>query len=95
MNSLDQLADRVGRAVATLTFLERETLRLRFGLGDGFVYTTTEIGRLWKKDARFAWRVVDRAVKKLGAMDPPVTRDDLKTLHAAGYSVHAIRRPAP
>jgi len=87
MNSLDALSDRTGRALAAIPFRDREILRLRFGVGDGYVYETSEIGRIWKKDARWARRAVASALKKLAAQDPTLTADSLRTLGEAGCPV--------
>jgi DNA-directed RNA polymerase sigma subunit (sigma70/sigma32) len=88
MNSLDRLVDRTGRALATLPFRDREVLMLRFGIDSaGYVYSPAEIGKIWRKDERWARRTVTSALAKLRAKDPGVTEDELRVLHAAGCAV--------
>ncbi|HCK72014.1 MAG TPA: RNA polymerase subunit sigma-70, partial [Planctomycetaceae bacterium] len=42
------LRDRIERILKTLTYREREIIRLRYGLGDGYTYTLEEVGRIFK-----------------------------------------------
>ena len=42
------LRDRIDSLLKTLTFREREIIRLRYGLGDGYTYTLEEVGRIFK-----------------------------------------------
>lgn len=49
----------------SLTCREREILKLRFGIGDGYFYTLREVGRIFKCRHSSIWRDQARAVKKL------------------------------
>lgn len=91
MNSLDVLAGRVARGLEMLSFRDREVLKLRYGLSDGYSYTPTEIGRIWKKDGRWASRTIASAIRKLQRHDATITRDSLCALHAAGCTVDSSR----
>ena len=42
------LRDRIDSLLQTLTYREREIIRLRYGLTDGFSYTLEEVGRIFK-----------------------------------------------
>ena len=42
------LRDRIDGLLKTLTYREREIIRLRYGLGDGYTYTLEEVGRIFK-----------------------------------------------
>ncbi|MEX0978472.1 MAG: sigma-70 family RNA polymerase sigma factor, partial [Pirellulales bacterium] len=42
------LKDKIEGLLKTLTYREREIIRLRYGLGDGYTYTLEEVGRIFK-----------------------------------------------
>ncbi len=42
------LREKIERLLTTLTYREREIIRLRYGLGDGYTYTLEEVGRIFK-----------------------------------------------
>ena len=41
-------ANKIEELLKTLTYREREIIRLRYGLGDGYTYTLEEVGRIFK-----------------------------------------------
>ncbi len=41
------LKDKIEGLLKTLTYREREIIRLRYGLGDGYTYTLEEVGRFF------------------------------------------------
>ena len=49
----------------TLTYREREIIRLRYGLGDGYTYTLEEVGRIFKVTRERVRQIEAKAVKKL------------------------------
>ncbi len=49
----------------TLTYREREVLKLRTGLGDGYVYTRPECGRIFKCSVATIRRAEAKALRKL------------------------------
>jgi len=61
----------------TLTYREREILKLRWGLGDGYVYTPTECGTIFKVTPQRIGQIEAKALKKL---QHPVRRQVLDTL---------------
>ena len=88
---LEKLILRVAVALPSLSYRERETLKLRYAISDGHVYTTAEVGRiLLNKDARHARDVERRALRKLEKIDPALTADALRGLRAAAcaYQSH-------
>jgi RNA polymerase sigma factor (sigma-70 family) len=44
------LKDRLEEVIKTLNYREREILRMRFGLVDGYAYTLEEVGRVFLRD---------------------------------------------
>ena len=49
----------------TLTTREREIIRLRYGLGDGYSYTLEEVGRIFRITRERVRQIEAKAVKKL------------------------------
>jgi len=48
----EMLKDRIDSVLKTLTYREREIIKLRYGIGDGYTYTLEEVGRIFKVNAR-------------------------------------------
>ena len=46
------LKDKIEQVLDTLTYREREIIKLRYGLGDGYTYTLEEVGRKFKVTPR-------------------------------------------
>jgi len=44
----DMLKQRIEQILKTLTYREREIIKLRYGIGDGYTYTLEEVGRIFK-----------------------------------------------
>jgi RNA polymerase sigma factor (sigma-70 family) len=59
------LRSRINDVLRTLTYREREILKLRYGIGDGYVYTPDEVGRIFKISADEVRQVEDSAILKL------------------------------
>ena len=59
------LSDKIGRLLKTLTYREREIIRLRYGLGDGYTYTLEEVGRIFKVTRERVRQIEAKAVRKL------------------------------
>ena len=49
----------------TLTYREREIIRLRYGLTDGYTYTIEEVGRIFRVTRERVRQIEAKAVKKL------------------------------
>jgi len=60
--------DREGglRVLKTLTYREREILMLRYGIGDGYIYTLEEVGTIFKVTRERIRQVQAKAIRKLG-----------------------------
>jgi RNA polymerase primary sigma factor len=59
------LREKIERILKTLTYREREIIRLRYGLGDGYTYTLEEVGRIFKVTRERVRQIEAKAVRKL------------------------------
>jgi RNA polymerase primary sigma factor len=59
------LRDKIDNLLKTLTFREREIIKLRYGLGDGYTYTLEEVGRIFKVTRERVRQIEAKAVRKL------------------------------
>jgi RNA polymerase primary sigma factor len=70
------LKDRIDSLLKTLTYREREIIRLRYGLTDGYTYTLEEVGRIFRVTRERVRQIEAKAVKKL---QHPVRSKQLET----------------
>ncbi|RMF86422.1 MAG: sigma-70 family RNA polymerase sigma factor [Planctomycetota bacterium] len=61
----DLLREKIENLLKTLTYREREIIRLRYGLGDGYTYTLEEVGRIFKVTRERVRQIEAKAVEKL------------------------------
>ncbi len=59
------LRDKIEHVLRSLTYREREIIRLRYGLGDGYSYTLEETGRIFKVTRERIRQIESKALKKL------------------------------
>ena len=59
------LRARINDVLKTLTYREREILKLRYGIGDGYTYTLEEVGRIFKVTRERVRQVESKAIRKL------------------------------
>ena len=59
------LKDRLKDVLKTLTYREREIIKLRYGLEDGYTYTLEEVGKIFKVTRERVRQIEAKAVKKL------------------------------
>lgn len=59
------LRERLDEALSELSFREREIVRLRFGLADGYAYTLEEVGQIFKVTRERVRQIEAKAVNKL------------------------------
>jgi RNA polymerase primary sigma factor len=71
----EMLRERIEALLKTLTYREREIIRLRYGLGDGYTYTLEEVGRIFKVTRERVRQIEAKAVRKL---QHPVRSEQLK-----------------
>ncbi|MEM1166709.1 MAG: RNA polymerase sigma factor RpoD [Planctomycetota bacterium] len=61
----DMLKERIESVLKTLTYREREIIKLRYGIGDGYTYTLEEVGRIFKVTRERVRQVEAKAIRKL------------------------------
>ncbi len=59
------LRDRIESVLKTLTYREREIIKLRYGLSDGYTYTLEEVGRIFRVTRERVRQVEAKALRKL------------------------------
>jgi RNA polymerase primary sigma factor len=59
------LRNRIGKVLKTLSYREREIIKLRYGLGDGYSYTLEEVGHIFKVTRERIRQIEAKAVRKL------------------------------
>ena len=61
----DMLRNRITHVLKTLSYREREIIKLRYGLGDGYSYTLEEVGHIFKVTRERIRQIEAKAVRKL------------------------------
>lgn len=61
----EELGDRIGAVLKTLSYREREIIKLRYGLDDGYSYTLEEVGHIFKVTKDRIRQIEAKAVRKL------------------------------
>ncbi len=59
------LREKINSVLQTLSFREREIIKLRYGIGDGYTYTLEEVGRIFKVTRERVRQIEAKAVRKL------------------------------
>jgi len=63
--SQEMLKDKIDAVLKTLVYREREIIKLRYGIGDGYTYTLEEVGRIFKVTRERVRQVEAKAIRKL------------------------------
>ncbi|MDP7645957.1 MAG: sigma-70 family RNA polymerase sigma factor [Candidatus Peribacteraceae bacterium] len=63
--SQEMLRNRINEVLKTLSYREREIIKLRYGLGDGYSYTLEEVGHIFKVTRERVRQIEAKAVRKL------------------------------
>jgi len=61
----EMLRSRIAKVLKTLSYREREIIKLRYGLGDGYSYTLEEVGHIFKVTRERIRQIEAKAVRKL------------------------------
>lgn len=61
----EMLRDKIEVVLRSLTYREREIIKLRYGLGDGYSYTLEETGRIFKVTRERIRQIESKALRKL------------------------------
>ncbi len=63
--SYEMLKDKIDSVLESLTFREREIIKLRYGIGDDYTYTLEEVGRKFNVTRERVRQIEAKALKKL------------------------------
>ncbi|MCI0492203.1 MAG: sigma-70 family RNA polymerase sigma factor [Planctomycetes bacterium] len=63
--SHEMLRGQITKVLKTLSYREREIIKLRYGLGDGYSYTLEEVGHIFKVTRERIRQIEAKAVRKL------------------------------
>ncbi|MBL8991168.1 MAG: sigma-70 family RNA polymerase sigma factor [Phycisphaerae bacterium] len=86
----DTLKKQIEQVLKSLTYREREIIKLRYGIGDGYTYTLEEVGRIFKVTRERVRQVEAKAIRKL--------QHPVRARKLAGFldaSVAEIKSPLP
>ena len=61
----EMLKDKIETVLHTLTFREREIIKYRYGIGNGYTYTLEEVGKIFKVTRERVRQIEAKAVRKL------------------------------
>jgi RNA polymerase primary sigma factor len=61
----NMLSEKIEHILKSLTYREREIIKLRYGLGDGYTYTLEEVGRIFKVTRERIRQLENKALQKL------------------------------
>ena len=61
----EMLRGRINKVLKTLSYREREIIKLRYGLGDGYSYTLEEVGHIFKVTRERIRQIEAKALRKL------------------------------
>ena len=61
----EMLRGKIDRVLKSLSYREREIIKLRYGLGDGYSYTLEEVGHIFKVTRERIRQIEAKAVRKL------------------------------
>jgi len=61
----EMLKERINDVLESLTFREREIIKLRYGIGDGYTYTLEEVGRIFRVTRERVRQIEAKAIRKL------------------------------
>jgi len=63
--NLEALKERLEDVMNDLSYREREIIRLRYGLADGYTYTLEEVGKIFSVTRERVRQIESKAVRKL------------------------------
>jgi len=63
--SQEMLKDKIDDVLNTLSFREREIIKYRYGIGDGYTYTLEEVGRIFNVTRERVRQIEAKAIRKL------------------------------
>ena len=82
----EMLRAKIDHVLKSLTYREREIIKLRYGLGDGYSYTLEETGRIFKVTRERIRQIESKALKKL--------QHETRTKHLVGFLAELLEDDA-
>jgi RNA polymerase sigma factor (sigma-70 family) len=70
-NTQEMLKEKINAVLQTLTEREREIVKLRYGLADGYTYSVEEVGQLLTITHKAVREIERQAITKLQAQNQP------------------------
>jgi RNA polymerase sigma factor (sigma-70 family) len=70
-NTQEMVREKINAVLQTLTEREREIVKLRYGLADGYTYTVEEVGQILAITHEAVQEIERRAIAKLQAQHQP------------------------
>jgi RNA polymerase sigma factor (sigma-70 family) len=86
----EMLRNRIAKVLKSLSYREREIIKLRYGLGDGYSYTLEEVGHIFKVTRERIRQIEAKAVRKLQA---PARSEELSGFIDGIHGCTAIHGP--
>ncbi|MBI4563822.1 MAG: RNA polymerase sigma factor RpoD [Planctomycetes bacterium] len=83
----EMLKEKIESVLHTLSFREREIIKLRYGIGTGYTYTLEEVGRIFKVTRERVRQIEAKAIKKL--------QHPIRSRKLEGFLEGALRRIVP
>jgi RNA polymerase sigma factor (sigma-70 family) len=71
MTTRNPLEEKIDQVLTSLTVLEREIIKLRYGLGDGYTYTLEEVGTMFNLTPEQVREIESRAVNTIRSQNQP------------------------
>ena len=87
------LKDKIEQVLKTLTYREREIIKLRYGIGDGYTYTLEEVGRIFKVTRERVRQVEAKAIRKLQHPGPRQEAGRLPARHGGSLIGDQTKKP--
>ena len=81
----EMLREKIEHVLKSLTYREREIIKLRYGLGDGYSYTLEETGRIFKVTRERIRQIESKALKKL--------QNETRSRHLEGFIQNLLEDP--
>ncbi|MGE0433973.1 MAG: sigma-70 family RNA polymerase sigma factor, partial [Planctomycetota bacterium] len=61
----EMLKEKIEAVLQTLTYREREIIKYRYGIGNGYTYTLEEVGKIFQVTRERVRQIEAKAVRKL------------------------------
>jgi len=98
-----ELAGKLQAVLEELSYREREIIKLRYGLGDGYTYTLEEVGKIFKVTRERVRQIEAKAVRKMqqphrskhlaGFVDEPGEFDGVGSLNLSSWLLSRSSSP--